>query len=70
MLAIKLPKDMDERLSTLARRTKRSKASCARLAIAEFLTEAEDRRIAQYRLRRPGKRVPLADLKARLGLED
>ena len=42
MLALRLPKDLEQRLEALARRTGRTKSYYAREAISEYLDEQED----------------------------
>jgi RHH-type transcriptional regulator, rel operon repressor / antitoxin RelB len=49
-LALRLPPEIDERLSELARRTGRSKSFHAREAILEHLEELEDTYLAEEAL--------------------
>jgi RHH-type transcriptional regulator, rel operon repressor / antitoxin RelB len=42
MLALRLPKDIEDRLEALARRTGRTKSYYARKAIIEFIDDLED----------------------------
>ena len=67
MLSIRLDPKTEERLSSLAQKTGRSKSYYAREAIHAFLEEMEDRYIAIERLERPGERVPLEELEIELG---
>lgn len=69
MLAVRLPKDIEERLEGLAEKTGRSKSYYARQAIIEFLEEREDYLVALSRLEKKEPTVPLEELERRLGLE-
>ena len=72
MLAVRLDKDIEERLDRLASRTGRTKTFYAREAIEAHLDDLEDFYLAQERLKqfRDEDAIPLADLKAELGLAD
>ncbi len=50
MLALRLPKDVEDRLDRLAKRTGRSKSFYAREAILEHLDDLEDLYLAEQRL--------------------
>lgn len=62
MLALRLPPALEKRLERLARKTGRTKSFYAREAILRHIEDLEDYHIAQRRLRRGGKRVPLEEL--------
>ncbi|HEX9583361.1 MAG TPA: TraY domain-containing protein [Gammaproteobacteria bacterium] len=68
MLAIRLPPDIEKRLSDLARRTGRSKTYYAREAILEHLDDLEDYYLAAARVEEA--RLSLEDVERRLGLDD
>lgn len=68
MLAIRLPPDIEKRLSELAKRTGRSKSFYAREAILEHLDDLEDYYLAAARIEEA--RLSLEDVEKRLGLED
>lgn len=72
MLAVRLSRDIEQRLDALAARTGRTKTFYAREAIEAHLDDLEDFYLAQERLRdfRAGDAIPLAELKAELGLDD
>lgn len=72
MLAVRLDVETEARLDALAARTGRTKTFYAREAIVAHLDDLEDFYLAEERLRdfRDGDAIPLADLKAELGLED
>lgn len=72
VLAIRLDTETEERLESLALRTGRTKTFYARAAIAAHLDDLEDYYLAEERLRDfgAGDAIPLADLKAELGLGD
>ena len=69
MLAIRLPKEIEERLAALAAKTGRTKTFYAREAILEHLDEMEDKYLALGRLENPGKRWRLDELEQDLDLE-
>ena len=72
MLAVRLDKDIEQRLERLAATTGRTKTFYAREAIEAHLDDLEDFYLAQERLKdfRDVDAIPLADLKAELGLAD
>jgi len=74
MLAIRLPKGIEERLDVLAKETGRTKTFYVREAILEHLADIEDTYLAEKRLAdiRAGKSkpIPLKDVMKRYGLED
>ena len=55
MLALRLPKDIEERLDALAKKTGRTKSTIAREAILEHLEDIEDIAEAEARLREAGE---------------
>ncbi|MDM3871609.1 TraY domain-containing protein [Porticoccus sp. W117] len=69
MLAIRLPKDVEDRLTQLANRTGRTKTFYAREAILEHLDEMEERYLAISRLENPGKRWTLDEMEQDIDLE-
>ncbi len=70
MLAVRLDEDTEKRLEALAAKTGRTKTFYARAAIVAHLDDLEDFYLAEGRMRdfRAGDAIPLADLKAELGL--
>lgn len=68
MLAIRLPPDIEKRLSDLAERTGRSMTDCAKEAILEYLVDLEDYYLAAARVKEG--RMSLEDMVKRLGLDD
>jgi RHH-type rel operon transcriptional repressor/antitoxin RelB len=72
MLALRIDPETEKRLEALARRTGRTKSFYAREAIIAQLDDLEDFYLAEERLKafRPEDAIPLAELKAELGLED
>lgn len=72
MLAVRLNDDTERRLEALAHRTGRTKTFYARAAIEAHLDDLEDFYLAEERLKdfRTADAIPLATLKAELGLED
>lgn len=70
MLAIRLPKEIEERLDELARKTGRSKSYYVRQAILEYLDDLEDYYLAVERLEQNLQGIPLDQVERRLGLQD
>ncbi len=70
MLAIRLPKEIEERLEALARKTGRSKSYYVRQAILEHLDDLEDYYLALERLEQKLPGIPLDEVERRLGLQD
>ena len=70
MMAIRLPEDIDERLSRLAQRTGRTKTYYAREAILRYIEDLEDTYVALERIRNPGRRLTMEEAKKALGLDD
>lgn len=70
MVVVRLPKEIEERLTALARKTGRSKSYYVRQALLEYLDDLEDYYLAVERLeeRLPG--IPLNEVERRLGLSD
>jgi RHH-type rel operon transcriptional repressor/antitoxin RelB len=73
MLAIRLPADLEERLSVLAERTGRTKTFYAREAIEKHLDDLEDRYLAEQELAKVqsgrSKPLPLAAVMKAHGLD-
>jgi RHH-type rel operon transcriptional repressor/antitoxin RelB len=69
MLTVRLPTELEARLTRLAKRTGRAKAYYVKRAIAEFLDDQEDYRIAIARLEENLPPIPLKDVVKRLGLD-
>lgn len=72
MLAVRLDADVERRLEALAARTGRTKTFYAREAIEAHLDDLEDFHLAEERMKnfRDGDAIPLAQVKAELGLGD
>ena len=66
MLALRLPQELEDRLTALAEKTGQSKSYHARKAIMEYIGDLEDYAIAEQTSRaiREGreKTIPLADI--------
>jgi RHH-type transcriptional regulator, rel operon repressor / antitoxin RelB len=71
MLAVRLDAATEKRLEALAARTGRTKTFYAREAILTHLDDLEDFYLAEERTKtlRDGDAIPLAALKAELGLD-
>ena len=74
MLAIRLPQEIENRLTALAQKTGRSKTFYAREAILEHLDDLEDLYLAEQQMVevRAGrlKTIPLEELMKQYDLED
>ncbi len=69
MLAIRLPQELETRLSKLAERTGRTKTYYAREAIVRYIEDLEDTYLAVDRLEHPQRRWTLEELEQDLDLE-
>jgi len=71
MLALRIDAETERRLEALAARTGRTKSFYAREAILTQLDDLEDFYLAEDRLKdfRAGDAIPLAEVKAELGLD-
>ncbi len=69
MLAIRLPEEIEKRLTDLANKTGRTKTFYAKEAILQHLDEIEDKYLAIDRLENPGKRWTLDELEQGLDLD-
>ena len=69
MLALRLLRQTEKRLESLAKRTGRTKSFYAKLAIQEFLDDQEDYLTSKHRLQRNLQGIPLEEVERRLGLE-
>ena len=70
MLSLRLPAEVEDRLSSLAQTTGRTKTYYAKEAILRYLDEMEDVYIALDRLEKSGKRWTQEEVEQQLGLED
>jgi RHH-type rel operon transcriptional repressor/antitoxin RelB len=72
MLALRIDAKTEKRLEALAARTGRTKSYYARAAILAHLDDLEDFYLAEERMKsfRPEDAIPIAELKAELGLDD
>jgi RHH-type rel operon transcriptional repressor/antitoxin RelB len=68
VLAIRLDKKIEDRLTNLAKKTGRTKTFYAREAILEHLEELEDTHLALERLANPTRIYSAAEVKRALGL--
>ncbi|WP_275097474.1 TraY domain-containing protein [Sedimenticola hydrogenitrophicus] len=69
MLAIRLPEEIEARLTALAAKTGRTKTFYAKEAILEHLDDLEDKYLAIHRLENPGKRWTLDELEQDLDMD-
>jgi RHH-type transcriptional regulator, rel operon repressor / antitoxin RelB len=70
MLAITLPKDIEERLTNLATETGRTKTFYAREAILNYIEDLEDVYTALKVLENPGETYTLDEVEKICGLDD
>jgi len=70
MVAVRLPKELDERLERFACATHRTKSYYIRKALEQFLEDREDYLLAVARLEEKNPRIPLDEALKQLGLED
>lgn len=69
MLAIRLPEDIEARLTELAAKTGRTKTFYAKEAILKHLEDMEDKYLAINRLETPAKRWTLDEMEQGRDLE-
>ncbi len=74
MLAVRLPKEIDDRLTRLAKETGRTKSYYVREALLRYLDDLEDAYLAEAAYERflasREKAVPIEEVERNLGLED
>ncbi len=74
MLALRLPQELENRLTDLAKKTGRTKSYYAREAIIEYIDDLEDYYLAEQISQdiREGREqtIPLQDVLKKYGLED
>jgi RHH-type transcriptional regulator, rel operon repressor / antitoxin RelB len=70
MLALRLPKEIEDRLAALAKNTGRTKSYYARQAILTYMEDLEDAAVAQERLNDPNAEwLSLEEVYAQLELD-
>ena len=69
-LPVKVPIEIDKRLSDLARKTHRTKAFYIREALINYLEEMEDTYLALQILEKPGRIYTMEEVEKELGLGD
>ena len=69
MIAIRLPKEIDNRLEALAYKTGRTKTYYAKEAILHYLEDLEDAYLAMERIKKPVKRMSTEEVIKELGLD-
>ncbi len=67
MIAVRLPKELEERLTALARKTGRSKSYHVRQALSAYLEDLEDHYLAEERLESRLPSIPLEELERSVG---
>lgn len=71
MLAVRLPEQLESKLTSLAKSTHRSKSYYVQRALEEFLADQEDHLLALVRLEKNNPRLTLEEMEKRLNdLED
>ncbi len=66
MFSLCLNSSIEKRLSSLAKEKGKTKTSCVREAILEYIENAEDILVATHRLKNPGKMYSFGELKREL----
>ncbi len=71
MLAIRLDKELEDRLAAAAKRAGRTKTALARKAIEEYIDELEDIALLEATLADydPSKNISMAEMRRELGLD-
>ena len=68
-IAVRLQKELHQRLSSLATRTGRSKSFYVKQALVRYLEDMEDLYLAVDRIENPGERVSRSEAKRILDVE-
>jgi RHH-type transcriptional regulator, rel operon repressor / antitoxin RelB len=66
---ITVPKQIEDRLDSIAQRIGRTKEGCTTEAIMDFIESEEDYQVAVERIKRNEPAIPLEEVKRRLGLD-
>lgn len=69
-VAVRLEKELNQRLVTLATKTGRSKSFYVKQALSRYLEDMEDTYLAIDRIENPGVRVSMEEAKKILDVED
>lgn len=69
-IALRLPPALDKRLTSLAKKTHRSKSFYAREALEHYIEELEDYYLAKSVMEDPGKIYTLEEVEKMCGLDD
>jgi RHH-type rel operon transcriptional repressor/antitoxin RelB len=70
MIAVRLPKELENQLERVAAETHRSKSYYIRKALEQYLEDHEDYLLAVARLEEKNPRVPYEKIRKELGLDD
>lgn len=70
MTAVRLPRELQERLDNLAKQTHRSKSFYMKLALEQFLEDREDYLLAVARLEENNPRIAYEDIRKELDLDN
>ncbi|HLB41897.1 MAG TPA: ribbon-helix-helix protein, CopG family [Gammaproteobacteria bacterium] len=69
-IALRLPSELDKRLTVLAKKTHRSKSYYVREALQHYIEDLEDYYLAMNVLENPGKVYSSKEVRKMCGLED
>jgi RHH-type rel operon transcriptional repressor/antitoxin RelB len=69
-IAIRLPEEMESKLSALAKRTKRSKSFYVREAVESYLEDVDDYYLGMEVLENPGRIYSLEEARKACELDD
>jgi RHH-type rel operon transcriptional repressor/antitoxin RelB len=70
MLSLELPRDLQQRMDLLSKKTGKAPSALALQAIQEYIEDEEDYAVATERLKTGGPTIPLEEVERRLGLAD
>lgn len=66
----RLPIEIEERLTALAKKTDRTKTFYAKEAVLSYIEDLEDTYLAVQRLKKPGRPLSMKEFKSKLNVED
>ena len=70
MIAVRLPKELENELERVSKDTQRSKSYYIRKALEQFLEDRADYLSASARLEENNPRIPYEEIRKELGLDD
>jgi predicted DNA-binding protein len=70
VVAIEVPDELASQIEHLALRAGQSNSAFLQQAVLSYREDLEDIEVVKERLKNPGERIPFAQVKKNLGLED